>query len=220
MKKLETKDLVIIASLAALGAVLRFVSIPITGTNKIVFHNIPIMIASFSFGPIIGVLTGIIVDVTSLFYQPGWHPLYTLAYVMWGLVPGVLKYVFNFRKVGGLLIIETIAHLLASASNKAAIWILWGYKSAFGPISIEHFIFLIHWGNNLEFIPKLITDFNYNLPVLKNVLGLFAINGVIYVGIALTLVMMIIKIPIDVIILKVLNQRVVDPLILKNDIIE
>ena len=201
MKKIELRNLVIIAVLAALGAILRLASVPIMGeSNKIVFHNIPIMLSSLAFGPIAGVVTGIIVDLTSLFYQPGWNPLYSVAYIMWGLIPGVLKYVVNHRKVWGLVIIEFVAHLLASTANRLAGMFVRGFEVAFIPVNVEEFQFFI--------------------PFLTDFIKLFAINGIIYVGVAVAIVMMLIKIPIDVVILKILNKRVVDTMILKKDFTE
>lgn len=62
---------------------------------KVSFIGLPIKITGFIFGPIVGVLTGLIADLISFMMMPiFFHPLYTLATVMNGLISGLVGWFF------------------------------------------------------------------------------------------------------------------------------
>ena len=197
MKKITSRDEVIISILVAVAVVFRIFAIPITESNTVIIHNIPLMILGFTYGPLFGLLGGVIMDLSSLPYQAGWNPFYMTAPIIWGVVPGLLKYIINHRKLWGLAIIEIVTHILASASNKVVTWILYGGKAALGPINVD--------------------KMNIIYPWLEKFIRFFSIDGVIYVGVLITILLMVIKIPFDVILVSVLNDRVVDPLILQKE---
>ena len=200
MKNRVLRELVIIASLAAVAVVLRYFTIPIFENNRMIIYNIPVMICSFAYGPIAGMACAVIADVSSIAYQPGWNPVFIIPAALWGLIPGLMKLMLNQRKLGFLVIIEIVTHLFVSITNTVCIMYTYSFNAAFGPIEIDNFTFTIPW----------LTDF----------MKFFSIDGIIYVRIINTVLIMLVKIVVDVIVLHIINRRVVDPLILKNDAIE
>ncbi|WP_027334061.1 hypothetical protein [Mycoplasma elephantis] len=64
-------------------------------TFKISFIGLPVKITGFIFGPIVGLLTGLIADLISFMFLPiFFHPFYTLATMMNGVVSGLVGWFF------------------------------------------------------------------------------------------------------------------------------
>ncbi len=101
MKK--TRLLVYLAFLVALSAVLSRVMsfrLSIGGIEgiRIGLGNLPIILASFAFGPIYGGIVGAFTDVVGYLLSPmgGFVPQITFAYFLIGLIPGIVnRYIFK-----------------------------------------------------------------------------------------------------------------------------
>lgn len=126
--------------LVAISIVLtRFASvlIPIGGVQglRLSFGELPIMIAGFLFGPIIGGLTGIAADLIGVLVNPmgPYFPGFTISSMMWGVIPGIIMIIsgngrsFSLKKI---LISVTISYLLISLVLNT-LWISMLYGSAF-----------------------------------------------------------------------------------------
>lgn len=187
----NTKRLTTIAVLAALAVVLRMLTIYLTAYSRLVFHNIPIMIGSLMFGPIWGLGLALISDVSAMPYTNGWSPIFMIPQLFWGLMPGLLMKVFKKNTIKGLFMIELITHIFVSVANTIVLAQLISPRAAYGTIT---------------------TTFRFGFDFIGNT---YAVNfGTIDVPTRLILVvlLMCVKVPIDVYILKTVQDRVVEPL--------
>ncbi|MGZ9756236.1 ECF transporter S component [Mycoplasma sp. 394] len=101
-KKWTIKNMVMVAILIAISVsftivvaqILPVVNLP---TYKFSFIGLPVKIAGFIFGPVVGVFVGIISDLLSLLFIPpaGYNPMYTVATALNGFVSGLLGIYFN-----------------------------------------------------------------------------------------------------------------------------
>ena len=100
MKNKRLRALIITAVLAAMSIVLgKFLQIPIGDSFRISFENLPILMASFMFGPIYGGACGLVADLLGCVLR-GYAiiPLITVASFLMGIIPGVLTR-FVFKKM-------------------------------------------------------------------------------------------------------------------------
>lgn len=93
---LTTKQLTMVAFLVAMAVVLKsFLSFE-TGSFRFTFYDIPMMIIGILMGPVVGGLTGIIVDFFHMMFSP-WaftFNIFTVENMIWAIIPGI----FLFRK--------------------------------------------------------------------------------------------------------------------------
>ena len=127
------RRLCICALLAAMSVTLAYIAKMIFGTGplRITFENLPIVYAGVSFGPLAGVLVGIVADLTScLFAGQAPVPLITVGTVLIGLISGVLGYTLRRRLTRARLILcELCAQLTGSVLVKsAALYIYFSYS--------------------------------------------------------------------------------------------
>lgn len=95
MEKLkDVKVLTTTALLVALGIVLGLFKIPISETIQINFMVVPYALAGFLYGPFIGALTGILVDIGGYLVRPTgpFFPGFTLVAGLSGLLYGVILF--------------------------------------------------------------------------------------------------------------------------------
>jgi len=184
----KVKVFLTISILTALSVVLRMFAIGIASNNRIIIHNIPLMIIGIYFGPIAGALAGFICDVSSLAYQPGWDPFFIITTVAWGLIPGLLKYIFDYHKVSRLVLIEVITHVIVSFLNTIIMGFLWGWDIALGSIKLDK-------------------SYDFIITIFEKDYTIFHIGNFIYLRIIFVIVIMLIKIPIDVFILSKIIKR-------------
>lgn len=95
MQKLkDVRTLTTTALLIAIGIVLGLFKIPLTETIQIYFTSIPVALSGFLFGPAIGFITGILVDLGSFIVRPTgpFFPGFTLTAGLNGLLYGMLLY--------------------------------------------------------------------------------------------------------------------------------
>ena len=65
---------------------------------KLAAGGLPVKLTGYIFGPIIGMITGILSDTISFIFRPVvWHYGYLLSWTVAGLVPGVIGYIMNRR---------------------------------------------------------------------------------------------------------------------------
>ena len=64
---------------------------------KLSLVGLPVKIVGFLFGPLIGLLVGITTDILSFVFVPiFYHPLYSLALGITGMLPGFFSLIFRF----------------------------------------------------------------------------------------------------------------------------
>ena len=121
MKNKRLRALIITAVLAAMSIVLgKFLQIPIGDSFRISFENLPILMASFMFGPIYGGACGIVADLLGCVLR-GYAiiPLITVASFLMGIIPGVLtRFVFKKMNMPYVIISGMISHVICSMAVK------------------------------------------------------------------------------------------------------
>ncbi len=146
MTKSNTKQLALDAMLAAMCAVLGYLSLDL-GNLKITFESVPILIAALLFGPADGAAVGL---VGTLIYQLLRYgvsvttPLWIAPYVLCGLLVGLYAKRRGFaldRKQTAFIVISN--ELLITALNTVALYVdsrIYGYYSAafiFGSLALR-----------------------------------------------------------------------------------
>jgi len=125
-KGLSTYQLTIDAMLAAMVALLGYISIDAT-VFKITFESLPIFIGAFLLGPIDGMLIG---GIGTLIYQLLRYgfayttALWMLPYIIAGLICGLIakRKKFNMSKVK-VLIVTLVSELMISVLNTGVIYL-------------------------------------------------------------------------------------------------
>ena len=117
MKNKRLRALIITAVFAAMSIVLgKFLQIPIGDSLRISFENLPILLASFLFGPIWGGACGLVADLLGCVLR-GYAiiPMITVAAVFMGIIPGLLTRSV-FKKDGMIQVIASgmISHAICS----------------------------------------------------------------------------------------------------------
>ncbi|AZG68670.1 ECF transporter S component [Mycoplasma struthionis] len=99
-KKWNSKKIAFVGVLIAISVVFFLISVrifPITAlpSFKFSFIGLPIKITGFIFGPLVGVITGVLADLISFALVPTYYNfLYTLAVATAGFIPGLAAYYF------------------------------------------------------------------------------------------------------------------------------
>lgn len=134
MKKITTRQLVTDAMLAAMCAVLGYLSLNFGNVMKITFESVPVLIGALLFGPVDGMLIG---GVGTLIYQLLRYgvtvttPLWILPYVLCGLLAGLYaknKY-FKLTQLQVIWIV-TANELLITVLNTGSLYVdskIYGY---------------------------------------------------------------------------------------------
>ncbi|EIE39970.1 hypothetical protein MCANUF31_01676 [Mycoplasmopsis canis UF31] len=101
LPKWTIKKMVFVAILIAISVsfavvVVQIMPLAVIPSFKISFIGLPIKITGFIFGPVIGMFVGLISDILSILFIPpaGYHPLYTVAAAVNGLVAGIFGLYF------------------------------------------------------------------------------------------------------------------------------
>jgi LytS/YehU family sensor histidine kinase len=164
----------------------------IASNNRIIIHNIPLILIGLNFGPLAGALSGLICDLSSAMYQPGWNPIFIFSTVLWGLIPGLLRD-FNIKSnLKGLISIELITHIIVSVANTIAMGLLMGWSIALGSVKLD---------KSYDFI---ITLFDKEYTI-------FHIGNFIYLRIIFVILIMLIKMPIDIFFIHTIQKRKIIP---------
>lgn len=99
-RKWSSKRIAFVGVLISISVVFFLISVRIVPISalpsfKFSFIGLPIKITGFIFGPIVGLITGVIADLISFVLIPTYyHFLYTLAVGVAGFIPGICAYYF------------------------------------------------------------------------------------------------------------------------------
>ncbi|PZW00601.1 ECF transporter S component [Metamycoplasma auris] len=99
-RKWNPKKIAFVGVLIAISVVMFLISVRILPISalpafKFSFIGLPIKITGFVFGPIVGIITGILADLISFALVPTYYNvLYTLAVATAGFIPGLIGYYF------------------------------------------------------------------------------------------------------------------------------
>lgn len=130
-KKLSlTHRIALSGALAALSIVFgKLLQIPIGDSIRISFENLPILLASLLFGPVLGGLTGLVADLVGcLLVGYSINPIITLGAVMVGVLPALL---YRRTGAGALFGSVLVTHVLASMAIKTLGLYLYFYYPVF-----------------------------------------------------------------------------------------
>lgn len=130
----------------ALAAVFTAISIAIDVFFKYVlgltnfgvpFYAIPLVFGSILLGPIYGVLMSVIGDAVGVFLSGyGYLPLFVLAPIFWGLMPGLLMRK-QHNDWARLAVTLFITYVLASVANTFSIYYYFGQGSAMATLYVR-----------------------------------------------------------------------------------
>ena len=133
MRKFTTQQLTLDAMLAAMCAVLGYLAID-TGTVKITFESVPVLVAALMFGPIDGMAVGFVGTLVYQLLRYGVSvttPLWILPYVLCGLIVGLYAKKKPFPlKQGQIVFIIVVAELVITALNTLTLYVdskVYGY---------------------------------------------------------------------------------------------
>ncbi len=116
----------------------KFAAINIGDTLRFSFENLPIMLASFLFGPLWGGACGLVADILGCILR-GYaiNPGITAAAVIMGIIPGVMtRYVFKNIKTVSVLISGLTSHVVCSMIIKTVALHIY-YSTPYGALLLQ-----------------------------------------------------------------------------------
>ena len=120
------RTLVICAVLAAAGVALKLVAFDFSTLTRLSFAFVPLYICAFTYGAFPAMLTGIVIDVLgSLLKGYGLNPMYTLTFVVAGLIAGLLYRGLTKIKVNfiiSIMICVFAVQLICSVGMNGILW--------------------------------------------------------------------------------------------------
>lgn len=118
----DPKVLVLLSLFAALSILFgKYLAIPGGDVLRFSFENLPILLAALHFGPIAGMLVGIVADLLGcLMVGYTINPMVTLGAAMIGLVGGLAPYYIPKRlpRIVRIVLAVSLAHLVGSVFVK------------------------------------------------------------------------------------------------------
>ena len=135
-KNNELLKVALAVSLTAMSVVIDVLLKYVININSfgLPFYAIPIIIGSVMLGPIYGVMMALVGDALGvLFAGYAYQPLYALAAVGWGGIPGL----FMFRKYSAVKLVFAVlvAYIFASLSNTFANYFYWGQETTMATLA-------------------------------------------------------------------------------------
>jgi len=139
MKNFNLRTLVMMALLAALGAVFSaYLSIELTPagvkTVEVSLAPVPVMIAGIFFGPIAGAMVGFVADTAGFFMgmQAGaYNPLFSLTMALFGVIAGLFYLKSQKNTVWRATLAAGSAQIACSVVlNTMLIWLMYGVPLA------------------------------------------------------------------------------------------
>ncbi|VEU83207.1 folate family ECF transporter S component [Acholeplasma hippikon] len=125
MNRITLRKVTLAATLTALSVVIdilfkQFIPASIQNVFGLPFYAIPLIIGAMLLGPIYGLLMAIVSDYFATMASGfAYMPLFVLAAVVWGVIPGLLiKSKDNYLKI---FIVILITHILATFFNTLAL---------------------------------------------------------------------------------------------------
>lgn len=143
---MSVKTLTRVAIMVALAVVLKSFFSPMVGAGvRINTYGTPIVVVGMMFGPIIGGITGYIVDV--IYSMSHGYPLipnpFTISTVMWGVIPGLLFYKVRLIRLPRLIVVVVLASFSELFFNTWGSLVLFGSESTFGLLPWRILVFLL-----------------------------------------------------------------------------
>ncbi len=126
----QLQKLALAASLAAVSVVIDVFFKYALGIQNfgLPFYAVPIILGSIILGPAYGVIMAFVGDgIGVILANQGYLPMFVLAPVMWGLVPGI--FLHKRYTAYKLAYVVPLTYLLASLSNTLALYIHFGMQT-------------------------------------------------------------------------------------------
>ena len=117
MRKMNTRMLVTLALLAAIGVVLARFIVPMPNpTMRFSIEAVPVIAAGLVYGPVPGAAVGLVADaVGCLFSGYGYNPVFSVPPILIGLCAGFLRFLL-YRKITLLRILATFFPAVVAGS--------------------------------------------------------------------------------------------------------
>jgi len=136
-KNKELLKLLLAVALTAISVVIdvlfKYV-VPIE-TFGMPFYAIPLVLGSIILGPVYGVMMALVGDAIGVVISGySYLPLYALAAISWGLIPGIINRKYGFVK---LIFSVLLAYLFANLSNTLANYVYFGQVTALATLAIR-----------------------------------------------------------------------------------
>lgn len=115
------RGLVTLAMLMSLSFILgKFLQIPIGDSIRISFENLPILLAGIIYGPVAGMITGVLADLLGCFLK-GYAiiPLITIAAGVIGFLAGLMRRLIRGNSYISILLIALVPHITGSMIIKS-----------------------------------------------------------------------------------------------------
>ena len=150
---LNAKGLTLTALLVAMAILLKsFLSFE-TGSFRFTFYEIPMVFIGALFGPVVGGISGFIVDFFHVLFSP-WafsFNVFTISNMLWGIIPGLLIFSRNWKK-RTLLVTLILSFLLTFALNTIGIVQFQGTGAMLATLPYRVLIMLIKVPLDMYFI--------------------------------------------------------------------
>lgn len=114
------KRLVLIGVLTALASIIKIVfQVTTTGSFRITFYELPIIIAGGLFGPFMGAIAGFITDVVYLVSFGYTVSLMTVSSVLWGVIAGlvIFKKGWSLKRIIIVVLVGSIIEFLINGTQ-------------------------------------------------------------------------------------------------------
>lgn len=119
MKDSDLRKIVFAAMLAALTAVVKTLSIHLTGMRISIFP-IPLLIAGYFLGPAYGLVVGFVADTGYMLYTGNFWSLYTISTMIWGFSGSLLRLRKYSKNIMWYILVLGITGLLETTINSVA----------------------------------------------------------------------------------------------------
>jgi len=137
-RTMSTRVLTRVAVLVSMSVVLKvFLSFTLID-YRFTFFEIPIMMASIMFGPLIGAMSGFIVDWINILMPnlaTGFN-LFTVSSMMWGVIPGLLLFGRKEVTLTRIIIATVITSFICFGINTVQLY-LWTGNGIYGTLWIR-----------------------------------------------------------------------------------
>ena len=119
------------AVLSAICVVLGYVSLEVGSDFKFTFENLPVIIGAMMFGPVDGMLIGLVGTFLYQLIRYGLEPstvLWIVPYVLSGLFVGLVSRAFRYNmKIWQIIILMLLNGLLVTGINTACLYIYYKF---------------------------------------------------------------------------------------------
>lgn len=114
------KRLVLIGILTALASIIKIVfQVTTTGSFRITFYELPLIIAGGLFGPFMGAVAGFITDVVYLISFGYTVSLMTVSSVLWGVIAGlvIFKKGWTLKRIVIVILVGSLLEFLINGTQ-------------------------------------------------------------------------------------------------------